>query len=75
MDDLAGLFGMAAKFTECTLGVKYRNENADGSVSGGPMHYISKGFAEKGLPGGKVMATFFAVFCVLSSFGAGNSSR
>ena len=69
---LAGLFGMAAKFTECTLGVKYRNENADGSVSGGPMHYISKGFAEKGIPGGKVMATFFAVFCVLSSFGAGN---
>ncbi|WP_372881539.1 alanine/glycine:cation symporter family protein [Psychromonas sp.] len=69
---LAGLFGMASKFTECTLGVKYRNKNADGSVSGGPMHYISKGFAEKGLPGGKVLAGLFAVFCVLSSFGAGN---
>ena len=69
---LAGLLGMASKFTECTLGVKYRNENADGSVSGGPMHYISKGFAEKGLPGGKILAGFFAVFCVLSSFGAGN---
>ena len=69
---IAGFFGMAAKFTECTLGVKYRNENEDGSVSGGPMHYISKGFAEKGIPGGKVMAVFFAVFCVLSSFGAGN---
>ena len=69
---LAGLFGMASKFTECTLGVKYRNEHADGSVSGGPMHYISKGFAEKRLPGGKILAGFFAVFCVLSSFGAGN---
>ncbi len=34
---LAGLLGMAAKFTECTLGVKYRNEYADGTVSGGPM--------------------------------------
>ncbi|MGB5446048.1 MAG: alanine/glycine:cation symporter family protein [Psychromonas sp.] len=69
---VAGLFGMASKFTECTLGVKYRNNNPDGSVSGGPMHYISKGFAEKGLPGGKVLASLFAVFCVLSSFGAGN---
>ena len=69
---LAGLFGMASKFTECTLGVKYRTENADGSVSGGPMHYISKGFAEKKLPGGKMLAGVFAVFCVLSSFGAGN---
>jgi alanine or glycine:cation symporter, AGCS family len=69
---LAGLFGMASKFTECTLGVKYRKENADGSVSGGPMYYISKGFAEKGILGGKAMAGLFAVFCVLSSFGAGN---
>lgn len=43
---LAGLLGMAAKFTECTLGVKYRNEYADGTVSGGPMYYMVKGFAE-----------------------------
>lgn len=35
---LAGLLGMASKFTECTLGVKYRNEYADGTVSGGPMY-------------------------------------
>lgn len=69
---LAGLFGMASKFTECTLGVKYRNENADGSVSGGPMYYISKGFAEKGLLGGKLLAGIFAACCVLSSLGAGN---
>lgn len=69
---LAGLFGMASKFTECTLGVKYRNENADGSVSGGPMYYLSKGLSEKGIPGGKVLAGIFAVFCVLCSFGAGN---
>ncbi|MBR9765248.1 MAG: sodium:alanine symporter family protein, partial [Rhodobacteraceae bacterium] len=40
---LAGLFGMATKFTECTLGVKYRNEYADGHVSGGPMYYMVKG--------------------------------
>ena len=35
---LAGLLGMASKFTECTFGVKYRNEYPDGTVSGGPMY-------------------------------------
>jgi AGCS family alanine or glycine:cation symporter len=35
---LAGLLGLASKFTECTLGVKFRNEYADGTVSGGPMY-------------------------------------
>ncbi len=69
---LAGLLGMASKFAECTLGVKYRNEYADGSVSGGPMYYISKGFAQLGLPGGKALAILFAVFCILGSFGGGN---
>ena len=70
---LAGLTGMASKFTECTLGVKYRNEHPDGSVSGGPMYYLSKGLAERGyaLPG-KVLATLFAIFCVLGAFGGGN---
>ena len=38
---LAGLFGMSSKFVECTLGVKYRKQNEDGSVSGGPMYYLS----------------------------------
>ncbi|MDY8107913.1 alanine/glycine:cation symporter family protein [Fulvimarina sp. 2208YS6-2-32] len=69
---LAGLMGMASKFTECTLGVKYRNEYPNGSVSGGPMYYMTKGFAERGMPGGKFMAVLFAVFCILASFGAGN---
>ncbi|MEP0233656.1 alanine/glycine:cation symporter family protein [Roseibium sp.] len=69
---LAGLMGMASKFTECTLGVKYRNEYADGTVSGGPMYYITKGFAERGVPGGKILAVFFAVFCILGSLGGGN---
>jgi len=72
---LAGLLGMSSKFTECTLGVKYRNENEDGSVSGGPMYYLAKGLAERG-PGfamlGKVLAVLFAVFCIGGSFGGGN---
>jgi AGCS family alanine or glycine:cation symporter len=72
---LAGLLGMSSKFVECTLGVKYRNEYTDGTVSGGPMYYLSKGLAErsdklKSL--GKVLAVLFAVFCVGGSFGGGN---
>ncbi|MEM8539895.1 MAG: alanine/glycine:cation symporter family protein [Pseudomonadota bacterium] len=69
---LAGLLGMASKFTECTLGVKYRNEYDDGTVSGGPMYYISKGFNELGLPGGKILAVVFSVFCILGALGGGN---
>jgi AGCS family alanine or glycine:cation symporter len=69
---LAGLLGMASKFTECTLGVKYRNEYPDGSVSGGPMYYISKGFDELGLPGGKILAVLFSIFCILGALGGGN---
>ncbi|MFV2052214.1 alanine/glycine:cation symporter family protein [Aliiroseovarius sp. YM-037] len=68
----AGLLGMASKFTECTLGVKYRNEYPDGHVSGGPMYYMSKGFAERGVPGGKVLAVLFSIFCILGALGGGN---
>ena len=72
---LAGFLGMSAKFVECTLGVKYRNEYTDGTVSGGPMYYLSKGLAErsdklKSL--GKILAVMFAIFCVGGSFGGGN---
>ncbi len=69
---LAGLMGMASKFTECTLGVKYRNEYEDGTVSGGPMYYITKGFEERGIPAGKFLAVLFAIFCILGSLGGGN---
>ena len=72
---LAGFLGMSSKFTECTLGVKYRDELPDGSVSGGPMYYLTKGLAEKGTNFaklGKVLAVMFAIFCVGGSFGGGN---
>ncbi len=72
---LAGLLGMSSKFVECTLGVKYRNEYTDGTVSGGPMYYLSKGLAERGprfAKLGRVLAVMFAVFCVGGSFGGGN---
>jgi alanine or glycine:cation symporter, AGCS family len=69
-----GFLSMSTKFTECTLGVKYRRENPDGSVSGGPMFYLSRGLAEQGKAGlGKVLAAAFAVFCILGSLGGGNA--
>src|SRR5690554_8032056 len=49
---LAGLIGMASKFVECTLGVKYRHQKEDGEVFGGPMYYLSRGLAKRG-PGFK----------------------
>ncbi|WP_299787222.1 alanine/glycine:cation symporter family protein [uncultured Marivita sp.] len=69
---LAGLLGMASKFTECTLGVKYRNEYENGTVSGGPMYYLTKGFAERGIPGGRFLAIMFSIFCILGALGGGN---
>jgi len=72
---LAGLLGMSSKFVECTLGVKYRNVYSDGTVSGGPMYYLSKGLAarsDKLKSLGKVLAVMFAIFCVGGSFGGGN---
>jgi len=69
---VAGFLGMASKFVECTLGVKYRQVNADGSVSGGPMYYMDKGLAEKNMPRlGKVMAWYYAVCIVVGCLGVG----
>lgn len=71
---VAGLLGMSSKFVECTLGVKYRDIDKDGTVHGGPMYYLSRGFADiKMGPIGKVLAIVFAVFCVGGSFGGGNA--
>lgn len=70
---VAGFFGMASKFSECTLGVKYRVLHADGTVSGGPMYYLSRGLAEIGLPRlGRGLAVCFAMACVGGAIGAGN---
>ena len=70
---VAALFGMTAKFVECTLGQKYRVIDENGSVLGGPMRYLEAGLAEKGMGGfGKVLAVMFAIFCIGGSFGGGN---
>ena len=70
---VAGLLGMASKFAECTLGVKFRDVGPDGTVYGGPMYYLKKGLGQKGLGGlGKVLAILFAIFVIGGSFGGGN---
>ncbi len=70
---IAGFLGMASKFVECTLGVKYRDIAEDGTVYGGPMYYLTKGLRAKGLEGlGKGLAVLFAIFCIGGSFGGGN---
>lgn len=70
---VAGLFGMASKFTECTLGVKFRDIAEDGTVYGGPMYYLKKGLANKNMAiFGKILAIIFAIFTVGGSLGGGN---
>lgn len=70
---LAGLLGMASKFTECTLGVKYRRIDPHGEVSGGPMFYLSRLWKGSQFnAAGKVLAAVFAVLCIGGSFGGGN---
>lgn len=70
---VCGLLGMASKFTECTLGVKYRRVNEKGEISGGPMYYLSEGLKKQNLGGlGKVLAVIFSILCIGASFGGGN---
>ncbi len=71
---LAGILGMATKFVECTLGTHYRLVKPDGTVSGGPMYYLSRGIGEhypklKGF--GIVLAVIFAVCTMFGAIGAG----
>ncbi|MBN1251912.1 MAG: amino acid carrier protein [Bacteroidales bacterium] len=70
---IAGLLGMSSKFTEVTLGVKYRNIDKEGVVSGGPMFYLEKGLKKRNLGVlGKVLAVIFAILVIGGSLGGGN---
>lgn len=70
---VSGLLGMATKFAECTLGVKYREIDQYGTVYGGPMYYLSKGLAKKGMARfGKILAVVFAILVTGGAFGIGN---
>ncbi|MEW6526780.1 MAG: amino acid carrier protein, partial [Spirochaetota bacterium] len=63
---LTGLFGMATKYSEAVLAVKYREVDGLGTMSGGPMYYIEKGLKNNWL------AMIFAIFAACAAFGTGN---
>ena len=75
---IAGCLGMSSKMAECALGVKYRRERPDGTVSSGPMYYLERGIAEVtghsggGKKVGKTLAVLFSVSCIGGAIGAGN---
>ncbi len=72
---VVGFFGMMLKMVECTLALKYRKQNADGTVSGGPMYYMEMGLKDKLGKYAKWLAVVFAVAAVLCSLGTGNMAQ
>ncbi len=69
---ITGLVGMASKYTEAYLGVRFRTTDSKGEMSGGPQQYL-----KRGIPGplGSVLAVFFAIFAICASFGIGNLAQ
>ncbi|GIP64834.1 transporter [Virgibacillus pantothenticus] len=63
---VSALFGMATKYAEAILAVKYRVEDSKGQMSGGPMYYLEKGLRAKWL------GVIFAIFGSIAAFGIGN---
>lgn len=63
---ITGLFGMATKYAEAVLAVKYRIKDENGEMSGGPMYYLSRGL------GLKWLGIIFAIFASIAAFGIGN---
>ena len=70
---VAGLLGMSSKFMECTLGVKYRQIDKNGVVSGGPMYYLRDGLKKKNMKWlGALLSFIFAILVIGGSLGGGN---
>lgn len=67
---LTGVFGIATKYSESLIGVKYRVKTSDGRMLGGAMYALERGFKFKTL--GKILAVLFALFALLPSFGIGS---
>jgi AGCS family alanine or glycine:cation symporter len=67
---MTGIVGMATKYSEALLSVKYRVTDEAGQQAGGPMYFLSRGIRWK--PLGKVLGAMFAFFTALAAFGIGN---
>jgi AGCS family alanine or glycine:cation symporter len=63
---LTGVFGIATKYSEALLSVKYRIKTKDGLMAGGPMYVLERGMKQKWL------GVIFAIFTAISAFGIGN---
>ncbi|QIM17083.1 sodium:alanine symporter family protein [Leucobacter insecticola] len=69
---VTGLLGMASKYAEAFLGVRYRTVDSAGERNGGPQYYLERGIRG---PVGKVLGWSFTIFAVLASFGIGNMTQ
>ena len=67
---ITAVFGMATKYAEAVLAVKYRITDHNGNMAGGPMYYLSRGLKTKWL--GKPLGVLFAIFGAVAAFGIGN---
>ena len=67
---MTGLVGMATKYSEALLSVRFRVTDPNGTQSGGPMHYLARGIRWAGL--GKTLGVSFALFAAVAAFGIGN---
>lgn len=70
---VCALFGLATKYSECMLSIKYREKNINGEMSGGPMFVMKKAFKNKYI--GAFLAFLFSIFTILASFGVGNVAQ
>ncbi|EMY35170.1 alanine transporter [Arthrobacter crystallopoietes BAB-32] len=69
---VTALLGMASKYSEAFLGVRFRTTDDAGEKSGGPQYYLERGIKNKF---GKVLAISFAIFAFIASFGIGNMTQ
>ncbi|NYI04398.1 alanine/glycine:cation symporter family protein [Allostreptomyces psammosilenae] len=69
---ITGLLGMATKYSEAFLGVRFRRKDANGQMSGGPMYYLTDGVGGRF---GRALGIFFAVAGAVAAFGIGNGTQ
>lgn len=70
---ISAAFGLSTKYAESVLAVKYRETNSVGEMAGGPMYAMKNGIKNKYI--GSTLATLFAIFAVMASFGIGNMTQ